>query len=198
MTERGAAIRQQTNEAVVAVENALVKPWITDDSGVPVRADMLRTLLRAVKRGEQFAVTVGQYHSIRISTLEPSLERTALWERNKARYESEYSADLGWIWSALADLTKAYEGRQGRRWEELSQAEQDQSSDISFLHNWVKLLGLQKWDAEEIMRDVQADAWDKAMEHFVNMQDGHDWVAPAPEENPYRSDVSGSESARIT
>ena len=158
MTERGAEIRQKTKDAAERVEAALAKPWVADDTGVPIEAADLRTLLQAVKRGEQFAVAVGQYNGIRISTLEPTLERTELWERNKERYESMYSADLGWIWSALAELTDAYRERQGRSWGELTQKEQDQSESISFLHNWVKLIALQKWDSEEILRDVQADA----------------------------------------
>lgn len=187
MTERGAEVRQQTKDAAARVEAALAEPWVADDTGVPIEAADLRILLQAVKRGEQFAVAVGQYNGIRISTLEPTLERSEVWERNKERYESMYSADLGWIWSALAELTNAYRERQGRSWGELTQEEQDQSEAISFLHNWVKLIALQKWDSEEILRDVQADAWDEGFAAGVNHDLGDYEVAPEPIVNPYRS-----------
>ena len=179
MTKRGEEIREETNAAVAAVQNALDHPWVADDSGVFIKASDLKNLLRAVKRGDQFAVTVGQYNGIRISALEPVLEKSELWERNREKFEGSFMKDLGFLWSFHAQLSKVYEARQGKDWDELTQAEKDESEAISFLHNWIKLVALQKWDSEAIMRDVQANAWEEGYA---------DSFSCAPAQNPYRDE----------
>lgn len=43
-------------------------------------------------------------------------------------------------------------------------------------------------ELDALVLTIREETWDAAAKQFVEMQDGHDWVAPEPEANPYREE----------